>query len=361
MRRLIPFILSLYLLSACGGSPPRPDSPVLRPQTTDELLAAVAHAATHPKTKIVLVKNGRYVLADTLYLRGNGTTLDQNGSTLAYNAHYDGIHGSAAVAIIPVLGDPVPWTGQTGGFIWDNEPGTVGRMEVAAGGALTEADFREPAPVQYPGPQRSTYTRARKILTPAENITIKNGTITTLDHAAYIALEIGWARNVTANNLTITGQWYFGTAQVVIQESEYVNAGRVAGSTIQVNSSTFVGIRNSVLAGGVECEEMVRFLTVDNTTLQAIRSNDLLCSNWKVTNCTFTESDWNPGTIQLWEQGGNMEFSGNKMAGPGWAGGKGTVLLRGNNGPAYFSNYSATPEKIVSIQNSWPDSPQEQP
>ncbi len=361
MRHLPWFILVSLALAGCGGTPPRPDSPVLRPQTTDELVAAVAHASTHPNTRIVLVKNGRYVLADTLNLRGDGTVLDQNGATLAMNAHYDGIHGAAAVAIIPVLADPVPWAAQGDGYLWDNEPGTVGKLEVAAGGALPANAFQEPAPVQYPGLRRAVYTRARKILVPAQNITIKNGTITTIDHDAYIGVWVAWAAKVKIEDVTIAGDWHFGIGQVVIQESEYVDASRITGGVLHINSSTFIALRDSTLAGGIACEEMVRYLTVTNTTAESIRSNDLLCSNWQVTRCTFTQPSANPGTIQLWEQGGAMEFADNKMTAAGWAGGQGAVLLRGNMGPSYFSNYSANPKKIVQVQNSWPDSPKVQP
>ncbi len=359
MRRLIPFLCFLMLLAACSGNPGQPGRPVpvtLRPSTTAELIDAALFAGTHPNTTILLTRNGRYILPDTLFIRGDGTTFDLNGATLAYNAHYDGVHGAAAVSVFPVLADPVTWTSQKDS-IWDNAPGGVGLLEVARGGAIPLGVFAEPAPVQYPGKLRATYSRARKILTPATNITIKNGTVTTLDGGAYLAISIGWAKNIKVDRITVTaetdnGQWLYGPGQIGAQESEFVEISHVAGCRVPVNSSTYVTLRDSVVPGGIFGEEMARFLTVTNVTAATIRSNDLLCDNWTVTGCTFTQPSWNIGTIQLWEYGDHMVFRGNTLASGGWCGGNGSLLLDHNTGEG-FTVFAKDPSKVIQTNNSW--------
>jgi hypothetical protein len=349
-----------HAVAAGGGDiTPIEDRVVLIARNEREMRFALAQAVKTPNVTISLVKGTVYAVSSPVMVRGRGTILNGNGAVIEQRFSRTGIPDpqsgevAAGIAVLvgPRLGHGEPWSKEkVQDYLWMNQSGEVGRYAKALG-AKERVGYNEPAPVQYPGPLLAHYTIARKLLVPAEHITVENLVIRCAEGNADIPMCVRYVKDVVVRGITAEGKWKTASALDVIS-SEDVLVEECGFSGVNLNSTNFCRITRCT--GTVSLEEMVRWCDIDHNLLHCIRSNDITCEGVRILNNRFAVPPPDFGSIAL-PAANHFVIVGNQCDDLIWCGDVRGAVIQYNTAP-HLNIYDKQAD-IYQVGNSWQNPP----
>jgi hypothetical protein len=195
------------------------------------------------------------------------------------------------------VGAPFDLEANTAGIVHTVPRGACMAMEKAITGR--DLPFNEHAPILHPGVRdywAGEWPPSRHSLKhPTQRATIRRVSLTGANGSSSVAIAAFYVQSLVIDDVVLDGE----LPHIMLVGCDRVTVRGVRCGSIGLNSCTRVRVEDCTCTGPITVEEACADVDVVRCEASHFRSGDTLCRFLRLTDCTFSEPNPNPGAIQL--------------------------------------------------------------